>query len=68
MVKEGRKSCRAKRYIGTQWYGQVPRTDKNRPRYMHLAIVVDIEVRKCTIIDQNRPYMSMNIVHVGMLG
>ena len=52
----------------TPRYVHVPRTDKNRPRYMHLAIVVDIEVRKCTIIDQNRPYMCMNIVHVGMLG
>ena len=28
----------------TLWYVHVPRTDRNRPRYMHLAIAIDIEV------------------------
>ena len=48
MVKEGRKSCRAKRYVGTLWYMQVPRTDQNRPRYVHLAIAIDMEVHAQT--------------------
>ena len=51
-VKRGPCMCRTNvgtlAYI-TLWYVHIPRTDQNRPRYVHLAIAIDIEVcaRKC---------------------